>query len=148
MNMAWKANRASTFAVRAFGYLVRNPEVHVGVRGTYCRFCLIGEDSTEGDEHGRFMVIVQRFWFVATHALGAAIAQSSRKGDQLFVEGKLRRHHWTAKGWNEDITFVVTGFRHGGRKDGRGAAGIRMSRKGPFSPVKPGEQNWILPVLT
>jgi hypothetical protein len=34
MNMAWKANRASTFAVRAFGYLVRNPEVHVecGVR--------------------------------------------------------------------------------------------------------------------
>ncbi len=33
MNMAWKANRASTFAVRAFGYLVRNPEVHVGGAG-------------------------------------------------------------------------------------------------------------------
>lgn len=148
MNMAWKANRASTFAVRAFGYLVLNPEVCVGAQGTYCRFFLIGEDPTEEDANGHFMVIVQSFWFVATHAIGAAIADSTRKGDQLFVEGKLRQRHWTAKGRNEEVTFVVTGFRHGGRKDGLGAAGTTVRRKGSFSPIKPGEENWIIPVLT
>jgi len=147
MNTAWRVNRASTFAVRAFGYLVRNPEVRVGPEGTYCRFCLIGEDPTEEDAHGRFMVIVQSFSFVATHAIGAAIAASARKGDQLFVEGKLRKRHWTATGRNDDIAFVVTGFRHGCRKRDPGAAGS-LRRKAPVSLVKSGKNNWILPVLT
>jgi single-stranded DNA-binding protein len=95
--------------------------------GTYCRFCLTGEDYTEDDEHGRSSVIVQSIWFVATHLLGAAIADSTRKGDQLFVVGKVRQRHWTAKGRNEDCTFVVTGFRFGQRRLGPGAGGATVS---------------------
>jgi single-stranded DNA-binding protein len=54
-------------------------------------------------------VVVQSVRFVATHLIGAAIAESARKGDQLFVEGKIRRYHWTTNG-SDDATFVVTGF--------------------------------------
>lgn len=93
MNTPWNVNRLGSFSVRAIGYLARNPEIRVAAEGTYCRFCLTSEDFTEDDEHGRFTVVVQSFWFVATHLIGAAIADSARKGDQLFVEGKIRKRH-------------------------------------------------------
>ena len=140
MNMAWEANQMSSFSVGAIGYLARNPEVLVAAEGTYCRFCLTSEDSTEDDEHGRFAVAVQSIWFVAPHMIGAAIADSARKGDQLFVAGKIRKHHWTAKGRNEDLTFVVTGFRIGARKGGPGAAGATAFGRAPISPVQPAEE--------
>jgi single-stranded DNA-binding protein len=105
MKLAWDVNRMSSFAVSAIGYLARNPEVVATDRGTFCRFCLVSEDYTEDDEQGRFTVIVQSIWFVATHLIGAAIADSVRKGDQLFVEGKIRRHHWTANGSGDATTI-------------------------------------------
>src|ERR1700736_1411536 len=113
MNMQWTVNRMSSFAVSAVGWVARNPEVLATAEGTYCRFCLTSEDFTEDDERGRCAVVVQSIWFVATHLLGAAIADSARKGDQLVVEAKIRKHHWTAKGRNEDHTYVLTGFRFG-----------------------------------
>jgi hypothetical protein len=42
-------------------------------KGTYCRFCLVGEDQTEEDEQGGYRIIVQCIPFVATHLIGAAI---------------------------------------------------------------------------
>ena len=108
-----------SFGFSAIGHLARNPEVVVTEKGTFCRFCLTSEDSTEDDEQGRFTVAVQSIWFVATHLIGAAIADSACKRDQLFVEGKIRRHHWTANG-SDDPTFVVTGFRFGARGGGTG----------------------------
>jgi hypothetical protein len=139
MNMASDVNRMSSFSVGAIGYLVRNPEVIVAAEGTYCRFCLTSEDFTEDDEHGRCTVGVQSVWFVATHMIGAAISDSARTGDQLFVKGKIRKHHWTAKGRNEDHTFVVTGFRFGARKGGPGAAGATASSRAPTLPAQPME---------
>lgn len=139
MNMLWSANCLSSFSVGAIGYLARNPEVLVSEQGTYCRFCLTSEDSTEDDEHGRFTVIAQSVWFVATHMTGAAIADGARKGDQLFVVGKIRRNHWTAAGRNEDYTFVVTGFRFGERKGGPGTAGATVSCGAPASPAQMAE---------
>lgn len=127
MNTAWAANRMGSFCVRAVGRLARNPEVLVTPEGPYCRFCLTSEDSTEDDEHGRASVTVQSVWFVATNLIGAAIADSAHKGDQLFVEGKIRKHHWTAKGRKEDHTFVVTGFRFGARKGGPEAGGAYVT---------------------
>lgn len=134
MNMAWSVNRMSSFSVGAIGYLARNPEILVAAEGTYCRFCLTGEDSTEEDQHGRFTVTVQSIWFVATHMIGAAIADGARKGDQLFIEGKIRKHHWTAKGRNEDYTLVVTGFRFGSRKGGPGPVNATASHRSPVLP--------------
>lgn len=135
MNMAWNANRMGSFCVRASGRLPRNPEVQVTPEGRYCRFCLTSEDSTEDDEHGRFTVIVQGVWFVATHLIGAASANGAHKGDQLFVEGKIRKHHWTAKGRKEDYTFVVTGYRFGARREDPGAEGAYVSGRPP-SPLE------------
>jgi hypothetical protein len=40
MNLAWDANRMSSFSVRAIGYLARNPELVVTDGGAYCRFGL------------------------------------------------------------------------------------------------------------
>ena len=121
MKLSWDVNRMSSFAFSAIGYLARNPEVVATERGSFCRFCLTGEDFTEDDEEGRFTVGVQNFWFVATHLMGAAIADGARKRDQLFVQGKIRQHHWTANGRGE-ATLVVTGFRFGARKGDTGAA--------------------------
>lgn len=139
MTLAWSVNRLDSFSVRVIGYLARNPEVLVSAEGTYCRFCLTSEDSTEDDAHGRFTVIVQSIWFVATHLIGAAIAESARKGDQLFVTGKIRKHHWTAKDRNEDYTFVITGFRFGARKGGPGAAAATAAVRTPVLPDQSGE---------
>jgi single-stranded DNA-binding protein len=122
----------SSFAVRAIGTLARNPEILVAAEGTYCRFCLTSDDYTEDDEQGQFTVTVQSIWFVATHMIGAAIADGARKGDQLFVEGKIRRHHWTARGGGDDHTFVVTGFRFGAKRGDRGSP--MTSRTDPPHP--------------
>jgi single-stranded DNA-binding protein len=137
MSMAWSVNRMSSFSVGAIGYLARSPEVLVTAEGTYCRFCLTSEDYTEEDQHGRFTVAVQSVWFVATHMIGATIADGARKGDQLFVEGKIRKHHWTAKDRNEDYTFVVTGFRFGSRKGGPGPVTAAASPRSPVLPAPP-----------
>jgi len=56
-----------------------------------------------------------------------SIADSAREGDQLSVVAKVRQHHWTAKGRNEDYTFVVTGFRFGKRRLRPSAAGGTVS---------------------
>jgi single-stranded DNA-binding protein len=143
MNLAWSVNRMSSFSVTAIGHLARNPEVLVAPEGIYCRFCLTSDDCTEDDEQGRFTVIVQSIWFVATHMIGASIADFARKGDQLFVEGKIRKHHWTAKG-NEEHTFVVTGFRFGGRKGGPGAVSASTSGKAPVAPILPVEEAMVV----
>jgi single-stranded DNA-binding protein len=143
MNLAWDANRMSSFSFGAIGQLARNPELVVTEEGTYCRFCLTSEDYTEDDEQGGFRVVVQSIWFVATHAIGTAIADSARKGDQLFVEGKIRRHHWTAKGRNQDATFVATGFRLGA-KGGPGAPSTAASSRAPYSPVDSAEEEMLL----
>lgn len=140
MKLAWDANRMSSFSFGAIGQLARNPELVVTEEGTYCRFCLTSEDYSEDDEQGGFRVVVQSIWFVATHVIGTAIADSARKGDQLFVEGKIRGHHWTAKGRNEDTTFVATGFRFGAKKGGSGAAGATAFSQAPISPAQPAEE--------
>ena len=137
MNMV---NRMSSFAVSAVGQVARNPEVLATAEGTYCRFCLTSEDCTEDDERGRCAVVVQSIWYVATHLLGAAIAEGARKGDQLFVEAKIRKHHWTAKGRTEDHTFVLTGFRFGARHSGPEATDATAPGRAPHSLVQPSEQ--------
>jgi single-stranded DNA-binding protein len=141
MNLAWDVNRMNSFSFGAIGQLARNPELVVTEGGTFCRFCLTSEDYTEDDEQGGFRVVVQSVWFVATHVIGAAIADSARKGDQLFVEGKIRRHHWTANGRHEDATFVATGFRFGARRDRPGALGATSSSRSPNSPAHSAEES-------
>lgn len=115
----------------AIGYLARTPERVVTEAGSYCRFCLTSEDYTEDDGQARFTLVVQTIWFVATHLVGAAIADSAHKGDQLFVEGKIRRKHWTAKGRDEETTLVVTGFRFGQRRRGPDPESAPASGRSP-----------------
>lgn len=144
MNVAWDVNRMSSFSFRAIGYLARNPELLDTDGVPYCRFCLKSEDFTEDDDRGQFTVTFQSVWFVATHLIGAAIADSARKGDQLFVEGKIMRRHWTAKGGDEDTTFVATGFRFGERKGGPGAASAAAFGQTPKSPVDSVEEGMLM----
>ena len=107
-------NHMTSFYFRTIGCLARNPELVTSGQGGYYRFCLTAHDYTE-DEQGQFKVEFQSLWFVASQATGALIAMGASKGDQLLVEGRIHRHHWTAKG-AQDTTFVVTAFQFGARR--------------------------------
>lgn len=127
----------SSFSVRAIGILARAPDVCFMAEGQYCRFCLIEEDVTDADGYGGIMMAVQYVWFVATDLIGVAIAEFSRAGDQLFVEGTIQKNHWTGRELNEETTFVVSGFRFGARSgDGSGETGAGAPCRTPSSPPR------------
>src|SRR3977135_1271714 len=105
----------NSFTLTAVGNLARTPEL-VAKRDTfYTRFCLVGNDYAGKDEEGAAREVVTSLWFVAFGALGEAIARNSRKGDQLFVEARVRSSKWTDKQGEKqyDHSFVVQGFRFG-----------------------------------
>jgi single-stranded DNA-binding protein len=104
-------NHMTSFYFRTIGCLARNPELVTSDKGSYYRFCLTGHDYAE-DEQGQLNVEFQNLWFVAAQATGTLIAMGASKGDQLILEGKIHRHHWTASG-DQRVAFVVTGFQLG-----------------------------------
>ena len=108
-------NHMTSFYFRTIGCLARNPELVTSDQGSFYRFCLTGHDYTE-DEQGQFRVEFQSLWFVAPQATGALIAMGASKGDQLLVEGRIYKHHWTAKA-GHDTTLEVTAFQFGARRD-------------------------------
>ena len=105
----------NSFTLTAVGNLVRNPEL-VAKNGTsYTRFCLVGNDYAGKDEEGAAREVVTSLWFVAFGPLGEALARNARKGDQLFVEARVRANNWTDKQGEKqyDHSFVAEGFRFG-----------------------------------
>ena len=105
----------NSFTLTAVGQLARNPELVAKGSTAYTKFCLVGNDYAGKDEEGAAREVVTRLWFVAFGALGEAIARHSRKGDQLFVEARVRGSNWTDKQGEKqyDHSFVVQGFRFG-----------------------------------
>jgi single-strand DNA-binding protein len=105
----------NSFTLTAVGNLARNPEHVAKGEMTYTRFCLVGSDYAGKDEEGTSREVVTSLWFVAFGPLGEAIARHSRKGDQLFVEARVRANNWTDKQGEKqyDHSFVVQGFRWG-----------------------------------
>jgi single-strand DNA-binding protein len=105
----------NSFTLTAVGNLARNPEHVAKGEMTYTRFCLVGNDYAGKDEEGASREVVTSLWFVAFGPLGEAIARHSRKGDQLFVEARVRADNWTDKQGEKqyDHAFVVQGFRWG-----------------------------------
>lgn len=105
----------NSFTLTAVGNLARNPEHVAKGEITYTRFCLVGSDYAGKDEEGASREVVTSLWFVAFGPLGEAISRHSRKGDQLFVEARVRASNWTDKqgGKQYDHSFVVQGFRWG-----------------------------------
>jgi single-strand DNA-binding protein len=105
----------NSFTLTAVGVLARNPELVARGTTAYTRLCLVGNDYAGKDEEGAAREVVTSLWFVAFGALGEAIARHSRKGDQLFVEARVRANIWSDKQGEKqnDQTYVVTGFRFG-----------------------------------
>jgi len=105
----------NSFTLTAVGNLARNPEHVAKGEMTYTRFCLVGNDYAGKDEEGTSREVVTTLWFVAFGPLGEAIARHSRKGDQLFVEARVRSSNWTDKQGEKqyDHSFVVQGLRWG-----------------------------------
>jgi single-strand DNA-binding protein len=105
----------NSFTLTAVGQLARNPELVAKGSTAYTKFCLVGNDYAGKDEEGAAREVVTSLWFVAFGALGEAIARHSRKGDQLFVEARVRGSNWTDKQGEKqyDHSFVVQGFRFG-----------------------------------
>jgi single-stranded DNA-binding protein len=130
-------NHMTSFYFRTIGCLARNPELVTSEQGAYYRFCLTGHDYTE-DEQGQFKVEFQSLWFVASQATGVLIAMGAGKGDQLIVEGRIYKHHWTAKGAH-DTTFMVTAFQFGARRH-PGSPAASTVTPAPDSPLTSEEE--------
>ncbi len=105
----------NSFTLTAVGNLARNPEFVSKNDTSYARFCLVGNDYAGKDEGGVTREITTSLWFVAFGALGEALARTARKGDQLFVEARVRANNWTDKQGEKqyDHSFIVEGFRFG-----------------------------------
>ena len=105
----------NSFQVTAIGNLAKDPELIAKGEVSYTRFCVIGNDYAGKDEDGSAREIVTSMWFVAFGALGEAIANNARKGDQLILEARIRANNWTDQQGEKqyDYSYVVEGFRFG-----------------------------------
>jgi single-strand DNA-binding protein len=105
----------NSFTVTAIGNLAKNPEMITKGDTAYTRFCLIGNDHAGKDEVGVSREVATSLWFVAFGSLGETIAKSSRIGDQLILEARIRASNWIDKQGEKqyDHSFIVDGFRLG-----------------------------------
>ena len=105
----------NSFTLTAVGNLAGNPEFVAKDDRSYTRFCLVGNDYAGKDEGGTAREVTTSIWFVAFGAMGEALARNARKGDQLFVEARVRANNWTDKQGEKkyDHSFIVDGFRFG-----------------------------------
>ena len=105
----------NSFTLTAVGNLARNPELVAKNDSSYARFCLVGNDYAGKDDEGAAREVVTSLWFVAFGAMGEALARNARKGDQLFIEARVRASNWTDKQGEKqyDHSFIVEGFRFG-----------------------------------
>jgi len=105
----------NSFTLTAVGNLASNPEFGTKNDTTFARFCLLGNDYAGKDEGGAAREVTTSLWFVAFGPLGEALARNARKGDQLFVEARVRANNWTDKQGEKkyDHSFIVSGFRFG-----------------------------------
>lgn len=105
----------NSFTLTAVGNLARNPELVAKNDTSYARFCLVGNDYAGKDEGGASREVTTSLWFVAFGAMGEALARNARKGDQLFVEAKVRANNSTDKQGEKqyDHSFILSGFRFG-----------------------------------
>jgi len=105
----------NSFTLTAVGNLARNPELVAKNDSSYARFCLVGNDYAGKDDEGAAREVVTSLWFVAFGAMGERLARNARKGDQLFIEARVRASNWTDKQGEKqyDHSFIVEGFRFG-----------------------------------
>ncbi len=105
----------NSFTLTAVGNLGSDPELMAKGETSYTRFCLVGNDYAGKDEEGGAREVTTSMWFVAFGPLGEALARNGRKGDQLFLEARVRANNWVDKQGEKqyDHSFVVQGFRFG-----------------------------------
>ena len=105
----------NSFTLTAVGNLARNPELVTKGEKSHARFCLVGNDYAGKDEEGAAREVTTSLWFVAFGAMGEAIANHSRKGDQLIVDARVRSSNWTDDQGEKqyDHSFILEGFRFG-----------------------------------
>src|ERR1700676_74602 len=127
----------NSFQLTAIGNLSKDPELIAKGDISYTRFCVIGNDYAGKDEDGSAREIVTSLWFVAFGALGEAIANNARKGDQLILDARIRSNNWTdQQGETQyDYSFVVEGFRFGAAgKAKRDEIQLPRRGEGPRAP--------------
>jgi single-strand DNA-binding protein len=105
----------NSFKLTAIGNLAKNPELVAKGDVSYTRFCVIGNDFAGKDEDGNPREVVTSVWFVAFGGLGEAIANNTRKGNQLILDARIRSNNWVdPQGEKQyDYSFVVESFRFG-----------------------------------
>ena len=104
----------NSFTLHALGNLAKDPEVGIKGDKAYTRFCLVGNDYAGKDQDGDAREASTSIWMVAFGSIGEAIANNTRKGDQLCVYGHIRSNNWKKDGEMQyDHSFIVDSFRFG-----------------------------------
>ncbi len=115
------------------GNLTRDPELRYSQGGTaYVKFGMaVNERFTRNGEKCESTVFVDLTAFGKT---GEAIAKYLKKGDPIFIDGKLDFSTWKAQdGTNRSkLAVIVNGFQFIGSKRDDGAAPSSTSDTVPF----------------
>jgi single-stranded DNA-binding protein len=108
----------NSFKLTAVGNLARNPELSTDGRVTFARFCLVGKDRVSDGGRGPLHDVASSLWFLAFAEIATAIAQSTRKGDQLILEAQVIGTQWNDRQRERQLgtVFIVTGFKLGARR--------------------------------
>jgi len=104
-----------SFQLRALGNLARDPELVTGGAHPFTRFCLVSNDYAGRDDEGTVHEDTTFLWFTAFGRLGEAIAKHARRGDQLFLEARVRNSNYVDKHGNQHFAndFIAYAFRFG-----------------------------------
>ena len=104
----------NSLTLYAIGNLAKDPEPNIKGDKQYTRLCLVSTDFAKAEEEGAPREHVTTLWLVAFGAVGEAIAKNARKGDQLFLQCRMRSNTWVKHGDKQyDYSFVVENFRFG-----------------------------------
>lgn len=136
---------ASVNKVILIGRLGKDPELKYTQGGTPVANFSLATDETWKDQSGEKQQKTEWHNIVAWKKLAEICGEYLKKGQQVFIEGKLQTRKWEADGGTHYKTEIVaTGMTMLGKKDDNGGGGSSersssSSSKKPSQSREPGE---------
>jgi single-strand DNA-binding protein len=119
------------------GNLTRDPELKALPSGIKVASFSLATNRTWKDQAGKKQDATEYHNVVAFGKLAEIIAQYSKKGSSLYVEGRLQTRSWDSdQGKKYRTEIIIESFQFGPRPQGEGATQTRTWRKDEDSAPK------------
>lgn len=94
--------------VEMIGHLVADPTSKTAKTGhTWTRFCLATNWAPKSSSHGKDSQKADFHECVALGRLGEVADKYLRKGDRVFIDGRLQSSQWTGKDGNRNRSYKI-----------------------------------------